>query len=123
MGVKINVQVNPAMSGWLVELYYLYGSEWFFFYDKRTDSKGQAALTASASSYPISFKVRIPAQNMGGIQYEEQEHSKSYNDGDVESLTFNMKEKQVEKPTPLTAIVSIVLPIAVGLGVATSGRK
>jgi len=118
MGVTINVQVNPAMSGWLVELYYLYASEWFFFYDKRTDSKGKAALTASSSYYPVSLKVRIPAQTMGGIPYEAQEHSKSYNNGDVESLTFDMKERQAEIPTPVTMLVSIVLPIAVGLIVA-----
>jgi len=118
MAVTINVKVNPAMSGWLVELYYLYGSEWFFFYDMRTDSNGEAELTAAASSYPVSLKVRIPTQTMDGITYEAQEHEKSYNDGDVDSLTFDMKTKQVEIPTPLTATVSIVLPIAVGLIVA-----
>ena len=122
MAVTINVQVNPALLGWLVELYYLYGSEWVFFYDERTNSKGEAELTA-AGYYPVSLKVRIPSQTMGGIEYEAQEHEKSYNDGDVESLTFDMKEKQVEIPTPLTAIVSIVLPIAVGLGVVTLWRK
>jgi hypothetical protein len=123
MGVTINVQVNPAMSGWLVELYYLYGSEWFFFYDKRTDSKGKVALAAAASYYPVSLKVRIPAQTMDGIAYKAQEHEKSYNEGDVEALTFDMKQKQVEIPTPITATVSIVLPIAIGLGVATLWRK
>jgi len=123
MGVTINVQVNPAMSGWLVELYYLYGSEWFFFYDEKTNSKGEAELTAAATQYPVSLKVRIPSQTMGGIEYEAQEHEKSYDNGDIESLTFDMKEKQVEIPTPIPIIVSIVLPIAVGLGVATLWRK
>ena len=101
MGVTINVQVNPALSGWLVELYYLYGSEWVFFYDERTNSKGKTVLTAAASSYPISLKVRIPAQTMGGIEYAAQEHVKSYGDGDVEYLTFNM-EGQAGIPTTLT---------------------
>ena len=101
MAVTINVQVNPALLGWLVELYYLYGSEWVFFYDERTNSKGEAVLTAAASSYPVSLKVRIPAQTMGGIEYAAQEHVKSYGDGDVEYLTFNM-EGQAGIPTTLT---------------------
>ena len=111
MGVTINVQVNPAMSGWLVELYYLYGSEWFFFYDMRTDSKGKAVLTAAASSYPVSLKVRIPAQTMGGIEYAAQERAKSYGDGDVGYLTFNM-EGQEGIPTTLT----LSAPNSVGVG-------
>jgi hypothetical protein len=102
MAVTINVQVNPVMSGWLVELYYLYGSEWFFFYDERTDSKGKAALTASSSYYPVSLKVRIPAQTMDGIAYKAQERSKSYYNGDVDYLTFNMEEQPAGIPTTLT---------------------
>ncbi|GAG86191.1 unnamed protein product, partial [marine sediment metagenome] len=33
---------------------------------------------------------RIPTQTIGGIEYEAQEHAKSYDNGDVEYLTFNM---------------------------------
>lgn len=91
MGVTIYVQINPALSGWLVELYYLYKSEWFFFYDDTTNYKGKVTLSAAASSYPVSLKVRVPAQTMGGIYYNEKEYTNSYDNGDVDYVTFNME--------------------------------
>lgn len=99
MGVTINVQIYPALPGWRVELWYLYLSEWIFFYDKLTDSKGKVVLKAAASSYPIRLKVIIPAQTMGGIAYEAQERWKSYDNGDVEYLTFSMEEKALISTT------------------------
>jgi len=110
MGVTINITVNPAMLGWLAELYYYYPPDWIKFYEKTTDSSGKIKFTASASSYPVSFKVKVPAQTMGGVEYEGQEKTVSCYDGDVKYLTFNMEPVSPPPEEGKASIIEVSLP-------------
>ena len=110
MGVILNGIVAPAKAGFLVEMWW--GTPAQVGAQETTDAQGRVQFTPSASSWPVTFYLVIPAgQIVDGVTYGGYTSEKAtlY---DTQEADFYLYPKGVGILDPILALASAALGAA-----------
>ena len=110
MGVILNGIVAPAKAGFLVEMWW--GTPAQVGAQETTDAQGRVQFTPSASSWPVTFYLVIPAdQIVDGVKYGGYT-SEPVTLYDTQEADFYLYPKGIGVLEPVWAVASAALGVA-----------